>query len=462
MVNVPRAGKRTSHRGRLRLTRRIFACFALLSATAVFAQEPTGSYEGPSILSRDTNTTGKRAGLLDYRFWGQITGVYDTALTPVVTNASGGLAQEPGAYGIEAGGGIVGSKLFRHDEVSVDYNGTWRHYPNSSFFDGTDQFLDFAYKHTFTRHLVIETRLTAGVATLSNGAFTYAPISSTEVYSIPVNQLFDNRTEYLQPRVDLTWIKSSRLSFSAGGEGILMRYRSQALASVNGYNAHADAAYRITRRQTVYVSAERTEFDYLRTFGYGTFYVVEGGYGIGLSRRWDLSIEAGAARTNITALRVVNLDPAIAAIVGTPSAVSVFNAKGWTPTYSARLSRNFQHSSASISATQGISPGNGVYLTSKSSIVAGAFSYNGMRRLTFAASAAYRRLDALAQTLGAYSGENAGVGVTYRMTNIVNMMARYDYLRYDTGITGGSFRKDSNRISVGLAFSPGERSLPIW
>src|SRR5206468_4326015 len=146
---------------------------------------------------------------------------------------------------------------------------------------------------------------------------------NTDLYAVPTNELFDNRTDYLQGRVDLTFQKSLRLSFNFGGELFLVRRRSLALASLNGYNGHTDVSYRLTKRQTITASFERTQFDYLRQFGNSNITTFAGGYALGVGRRWDFSSRLGAARVDALGLTKVNVDPAIAAIVGQNTAVVV-------------------------------------------------------------------------------------------------------------------------------------------
>src|SRR5581483_5031517 len=123
----------------------LLAC--LIAAGAALAQESDSldTYQGPSILSRGgSGIAGERAGrLVDFRFWGDLSGVYDSDLNGVIVNQSGGLQGSGAEYGLEAGGGVVGSKTWRHDQISVDYTGHFRHYTPNSFFDGTDQLLQF-------------------------------------------------------------------------------------------------------------------------------------------------------------------------------------------------------------------------------------------------------------------------------------------------------------------------------
>jgi hypothetical protein len=451
------------------LRNRVYAVLAVFAGLAAAqtpdAQPPADQgearYDGPSILSRDRSLIGERSGkLLDYRFYGEVTGIYDSSLIPVATNQAGGLVRTGGSYGVQAGFGVTGSKSWRHDTLAVEYHGTYSHYINNPFFDAIDQFVNMTYKHVFSRHMYMEARGTAGTTSLTNGGLTYLPLQNTDLYAVPTNELFDNRTDFLQARVDLTWQKSVRLSFSVGGELFLVRRRSLALASLNGYNGHADVSYRLTKRQTITANVERTQFDYLRQFGNTNITMFTGGYAIGVGRRWDFSSRLGAARVDALGLTIINVDPAIAAIVGQNTAVVVFHRISYIPIFETRLIRRFERSSVTAAFSQMFSPGNGVYLTSKETAATVGYSYTGLKKMTFAADVAYSRLDSLGQQLGNFNGISGGLGFTYKLVGDTHLEARYDARHYTT--QGVGFTQNSNRVSVGMAYSPGKKPLPIW
>src|SRR6266850_2071723 len=127
------------------------------------AQEPTKEYQGPTILSRDKSLIGERGGkLLDFRFYADIMGAYDSGLTSVATDAQGNLARFGSNYSAEAGVGVVGSREWRRDKLSLEYHGSGRHYTGNSFFDGTDQYLNLSYAHALSRRLTLDLKETLG------------------------------------------------------------------------------------------------------------------------------------------------------------------------------------------------------------------------------------------------------------------------------------------------------------
>ena len=425
------------------------------------SSDPTQEYQGPSILSRDKSLLGERGGkLIDFRFYGQLTGIYDSGLTPVAVDANANLVNTGASYGIDAGFGVFGSRRWRRDQLNIEYRGNYRHYPTSPYFDGIDQFLNLGYARVLTRRLNLELKETAGTTSLANGGFSYVPLTNTDLFAVPANELFDNRTNFIQSRVDLTWQQTARLSYRVGGQGFVVRRRSFALAGLDGFGSHGDVSYRITRRQTVSLEYEFSHFDFQRTFGDADIHTASMGWNISLGRKWDLSVQAGAARTFVRGLTQVSIDPAIAAIVGRNIAVVQFDRAVTIPSYGGRATRRFDRSSLSLNANVGATPGNGVYLTSRQTALAAGYSYTGLRKWTLGATAAYSELSALGQSLGKFKNFQGGVGATYKVANATHLEFRYDLRHYTT--QNNAFKKNSDRFSLGIAFSPGETPLAIW
>ena len=418
------------------------------------------TYAGPSILSRDKSLIGERGGkLIDFRFYGELNGVYDSGLTPLVVDPQGSVPSF-GAEGVEAGFGVIGSRSWVHDKLSLEYRGTYRHYTNHSYFDGTDQFLNLSYSRQLKRHITLDLKETAGIVSLANGEFAYVPLSNTDLFAVPANELFDNRTQFLQSRVDLVWQKTARLSFGFGGEGFVVRRRSIALAGLNGYSGRANVAYRLSRRQTLSGNYEYTSFDYQQQFGNAKLQSGTLGYSIGLSRKWDFSTQFGGIRVSTSGLTQVAIDPAIAAIVGQNVAVVSFSRVLYVPMIEARLIRRYNRSALNVGYAMGVTPGNGVYLTSRQNVGSASYSYTGYRRLTAGLNASYGTMTAVGQTLGQLTNFQAGLATTYKLGRATHIEMRYDYRHYTT--QNSFYLKDSNRVMIGLAFSPGETPLAIF
>ena len=425
------------------------------------AQDPDQTYQGPSILSRDKGLIGERGGkLLDFRYYFDVTGIYDSGLVPFTTNAQGNLINVGGAYGVETGFGVIGSRRWKRDKLSIEYKGAYRQYSVSDVPQGLDQFLNLAYSRQVTRRLILDLKDTAGTVSLANGAFSYLPLSNTDLFAIPANELFDIRTNFVQSRVDLTWQQTARLSFGIGGEGFVVRRSSLALAGLDGYDARANVAYRLSSRQTVSGDYNYTYYDFQRAFGDSKLQSVSLGYSVGLSRKWDFSLRGGGIRIDSLGITQVAIDPAIAAIVGQNFADVTYKRVVYAPLGEARMMRRFDRSSLTLDYSMGASPGNGVYLTSRQTAGTVGYSYTGVRRWTFALNSGYSELSSVGQTLGKYTNLQGGAGVTYKVGRETHIQFRYDYRHYTT--QNNIYQMDSNRVSLGLAFSPGETPLAIW
>jgi len=415
-------------------------------------QEPT--FEAPSLLSRDSSFTESGGKPLEFGLFGKISGVYDSGLTPVFV-ANAGVPFAPQAdYGVEASFGAAAVRRWRRAKLSVEYRGVYRKYADATLFDGWDHFLQLAYSRALARHVTLDFKTTLGTTTLANGDFAYLPISTLDRFGLPLNELFDNRTNYLESRVDLTWQKTARLSFGFGGDGFVVRRQSLLLAGLNGYTARVSVAYRLTARQTISAAYNNTYFDFQRAFGDSRLQIPTAGYAVLLARHWDLSTQAGAARVQTLGLTQVALDPAIAALTGESFATVTFSGTSYLPVGEARLVRTFKASSLTFDYTMGVTPGNGYYLTSRQNSAAIDYSFLAGRRWEARGNAGFNRLSALGQDLGRYTNLQGGIELFYNLTDAAHVDLRYDYRHYTT--EDAILQKDSNRVSLGLAFSLGE------
>ena len=81
-------------------------------------------------------------------------------------------------------------------------------------------------------------------------------------------------------------------------------------------------------------------------------------------------------------------------------------------------------------------------------------------KFTAALNGSYNKLATLGQTMPLYTNLQVGGGLTYRLSGDTYLELRYDYRHY--GTQNFLYKLDSNRVSLGLAFSPGYAPLAIW
>lgn len=415
---------------------------------------------GPAILSRGAGPAfGDSEALMNLRPFFSLQGVYDTALTPVSVNAAGKIPEHRD-YGGEVGFGVVGSRRWRYTFLGINYRGNVRKYGRQSYYDGSDHTLSLGVTRTLSRRTYLTLRQAAG--TFSRGTFLGSgyELVDPSFANIPFYELFDSRTYYVSPMADLTFQKSTRLSFNIGGSGSFVRRRSSALVGTNGYNARGDVAYRLTRRTTMGVDYAFSRYEFTRGFGSSDYHVASFNLSAQLGRSWELGFRAGAGRAETTSLRRIALDPILAAITGQQTILVGYHNVQFLPNGGARLSRVFGRSILSFNAETGLSPGNGLYLASRSQSAGLTYSYASRRRVNVGLWSGYGSYSSIARDIGKYQSFYGGAGFTYRLLDWLHFSSNYGARRNEAD--GGRFRRLDHRVQLGLAFSPGEFPLRLW
>ena len=415
------------------------------------------NYLGPGILTRGANDIGTRAGQdVDLRFFGSATGIYDNGIQPYGLDSSGKLPVINGLWGTEAAVGAYGVHKFRHAKLGLDYKGTYRHYANNSFYDGTDQSLTLGYTYQKSRRLVFDTRQIAG--TVSQGtSFSGSLPTVTDALVTPSSLLFDNRANYLQSSLDVNYVKSERTVLTFGGEGFGIWRKASGLIGMEGYDLHGVIKHRLSQRTTIGLTYQHAHYDYPKAFGESDIDTFSGIYSTQFGRYWTLAAKAGVYKAEVIGLQQVSVDPAIAALLGVATTVRTFYKKTYFPNWDLQLDRRFQRASLSFRYIHGVSAGNGVYLTSREETASTTFGYTATRKWSLSMGAGYTRLKGLAQALQPYSQFSGGGGATYALSGPIHLIARYDARHQE--IIDGVFKGTSYRASIGISFSPGDVPL---
>jgi len=399
---------------------------------------------------------------LGFQFYAGVTGIYDDGLTPVSVDQSGNLLQVNSLYGIEANIGLTGQRRTAKGVLALTYTGSYRHYTQNSYFDGSDHILQLQTRKILTKRFSISSQNSAG--TVSRAIPTLGGLISTpdQLIGVPTNELFDNRTYYVQTRDDLIFQKSARLSFSVGGDGFLVRRQSKALVGLNGYGAHATMAYRFSQRSTVDLAYSFFHFDYPRSFGESDIHQTTVGFSRLLSARWQVSLSGGVYHLDTIGITQVALDPATAALFGQATSTQAFQAATYRPSISGSLSGNFRRSQVSFSYMRSPSAGNGIYLSSNQEGFNSSLNYTGTSRMSLNVDAGYQRLKSVGQQgLGVYQSGYGGGGVSYRIGQALHAAARVDFRQAQIDTPGG-FNRLGTRVSVSMNYSAGERPLRVW
>lgn len=431
---------------------------------ASIAEAQLGDYLGPSIMSRGATDVGTRGGqTVDLRFFANVNAIYDTGLAPLASTASGQVVNPGGLYGVEAQIGAYGTHTWRTASLGLDYKGSFRHYDQQSYFDGSDQQLLLGYSWQKSRRLKFDMRGLAGTYSQGFGSVTGLGVTEAAGGVNPgTGLLFDNRSTFLQGGMDITYLLSSHNSFVVGGDGYDVQRQSSALIGMHGYQVRGAFEHRLSMTSGIAVVYSHYHYDFPRAFGESTNDGIQLGYDAFFDRkRWDLKVLAGVIQSEVEGLRVVTLDPLVASILGVPTTVQTYYAKNIVPSGNASLSRRFKTSYLTFAYSRGISPGNGVYLTSRQENAGVSFSYSGVRKTSLSIAGAYNSLSSLGQSLTPYHFYNAGASASYEVSKALHVVARFD-TRYQDITELNSFKRTSYRTSIGVAFSPGDVPLTLW
>jgi hypothetical protein len=431
---------------------------------ASVAEAQLGDYLGPSIMSRGAGDIGTRGGQnVDLRFFVNVNGIYDTGLLPLSTGTNGQLVDPGGLAGVEAQVGVYGTHSWRRANIGLDYKGNFRHYNQQSYFDGSDQQLVLGYTYQKSRRLQVEFQGLAGTYSQGFGgvaAQTSAGLASGGI-SPSTGILFDNRAEFLQGGMDVTYLKSARNSFSAGGLGYDVMRQSKALVGMHGYTLHGAFEHRLSMTSAVGLIYTHFHYDFPRAFGESTADSIQLAYTAAFDRRrWKVKLLGGGMQVEVEGLQTVALDPLVASILGVSTTVQTYYRKTIIPSINGNLTRQFKSSNLTFDYSQGISPGNGVYLTSRQETAGGIFTYNGVRKTSLSVEGNYNSYSSLGQSLTPYRYFGGGGSVSYAVSHALHLTARYDSRHQEIDMS--FLKKTSYRMSFGIAFSPGDIPLSIW
>ncbi|MGA2270473.1 MAG: hypothetical protein ABSH44_18520 [Bryobacteraceae bacterium] len=426
-------------------------------AIPVFAQ-----YAGPAVLSRGEAPAAMSLPQIDFRPFVEFDWVYDTGLTGVGVNSQGQLGNQA-SNGLEFIGGISGVHSWKHTKIGLDYRGSIRHYTQSTYYDSTDQSLMLGIVHQFSRHATLTLSESAGMFSRNFGlpGLPQTVPFDPSTTNVPTTDFFDNRTIYLSTQANLIIQKTARLSFSLGGDAFLTRRRSTALYGNVGATAHGDVQYRLTRRSTVGVNYTFTHFDFIGVLSSTDLHGVSGVYSVRLSRWLEFSGSGGIARAETKFIQNVPVDPAIAALIGTPEGTVVLDRIDYVTTVSARLSRTFPSGVAYLSGGRGVTPGNGLFLTSITNTVTAGYNYTGLRRWSLGASVNYSSSSSIGNVLGSYGGVSGALSASRQIMRNVHGVVNVNARQYSSG-DFSRYNRLIYDVRVGVGYSPGAIPLRIW
>ena len=433
----------------------------------VFASTATaqvGGYLGPGVLSSGAGTIGQRSGAdVDLRFHADVSGLYDSGISPFAVDSTGHLVQLNGLYGEQVSLGAYGTHQWKQAALGLDYSGNFYHYENASSYDGSSQNLRLGVSYQKSRRLVFDFRQIAGLTTYAYGSpgfYSGTVPAAGEVVNQPTSLLFDNRMFYLQSTVAANYLQSSRTIYTIGGDWYTMQRNTSEIASVDGYTFQGRITHRVSRARSIGVTYDYIHYQFKPLFGSADVHAGEGFFGGSLGRRWTFSVHGGAFFSEVSGVEQVAVDPVIAALLGQSSFTRAFYRTQISPSGGASLAVKFQRSNLIFFYNRSVSPGNGIYLTSQVSNATVSYSYTGIRNWNLGLSGGYSTLSAIGQGLQPYSQLIGGAGFTYRLSRLFHIVGRYDARHQEINLVG--YRQTGYRVMLGLSLSPGDIPLSLW
>lgn len=429
--------------------------------TVVFAASCLGQFDsggGPSILSRGGAKPGQAGGKpVTFNFYAGISGSYNNGTIPIDTG--NGSVDQQVLYGGSLSGGLTGSHAWKSSSIGVDYRGDYRRYSRHSYADGSEQAIDLQYTVQATRRLTFHLSVVGGTSTNAYGGFiTPTAILDPNLIGIPTNNIFDNRIYYVQTSAGMTYRQSSRLSFTFSGDGFTVHRTSKSLVGMNGYRASAQVTYRFSRRDQFGVGYNFTHFSYPRAFGASDLHGVSGNYGRKLAPGLDLMLSGGIYRIESLGAAQVALSPEVAAILGQSTGYQAIYRVNYIPQYSATLTYARGRSSFTGSVGAGVTPGNGVYLTSRSQNAGVGYSYSGIRKVTLSLSAGASQFSSVFQTIQNYRSYYGGASAAYTVSRHLSASLQSDVRTF----TINGINRPGYSVSLGIYWSPTEIPIPSW
>lgn len=425
-----------------------------------------GGFGGPAVLGRGlgSNTGQRTNGEMGIGFFAGVTGTYDSGLTGLRLDADGNL-ESRAARGVDGFAGVYGQRKFRRGTVGINYSGHYRQYTGTGVgnFNGTDQTLGVYATRQVTRRSQASVFVSAsttnrpfGMTFLGGGI---DPLAGSLVG--PSSEVFDNRIYQASTGGEFLFQKSARLSVAVTGNGFIVRRMGNLLFGVNGSQAGANVAYRLSRRQTVSFGYQFFTYNFTRnfgdTYGNGAF----AGYAAQLGKKAQLSVQLGAFRVESLGVRRAEVDPVIAALIGITTVNEVFHSVAYMP--NAQLSLNYRfnrYNSMTLHSGIQANPGNGVINTARNTYVGAGYNYSGIRDWGLGGVVTYNRLASMIGTNQVFETFQASANVSRRVSESLYLTMMFGNRRFLSTETS-AFRRNSYFVSAGLVWSPNQIPVSI-
>ncbi|MCW5962701.1 MAG: hypothetical protein KIT83_01575 [Bryobacterales bacterium] len=426
---------------------------------------PGGDEAGPTLPSqRGFGPIYSQNRLMRLSPYIGVSGIYDTGLSPIITDTEGNLLRRD-AYGMRFNFGVVGSRAYRRSMLNLAYNGNVTHYPNIPFLTMSNHRMNVGFNHSISRKLTFQST-NAGMITNNafNGAFG-GPLGSglldgstdSEVFNTPIFGVFTQQ--------QITYQKTVRFGVNLGGGGFSQRRRSGALVSVNGVSALGSAFYRLSAKTTLGGSYNFGQFFFSNSYGGTNFHTASVELAHRPTKRSQVSLALGGTRIESQSLRRVPLDPLLASLLGRPFGIEAVYRKNYLPSFQFGASQALRYWTFSANASRMVNPGNGLVLTNQRTSAVAGVTFSGIRRFTLNVNANYNEMQGLVGNVRKFRSYGSNVGATYSLARGLSWTSSFGARKFDVGDLGVSnplFGRTQYRVMTGLRWSPSDIPVPFF
>jgi len=411
-------------------------------------------YSGPAVLSRANQPSiGQGSVFATLQPFISVNEFFDNGTN---TGFSGG-TPDSSSSGVALSFGLTGTRRWKGATVSLQYEGNYQRSSQQSTIVGTNQFLNLTAVVPFQHHFMFSYRQTAGTSKQGFGSLSFQPESLEMSTPVPANEPLNSEVKFVDSMATIVYQKSNRLSFSASLDESLIRQQYLSLVGTDSASVRGDVNYQLTPRTTVGLDYTFNHYGYT-TFGSAAIQIVSLDYSWRMTRTVDVAGQLGTAYGSVQSLSSVPIDPELAPILGTSMGLQVTNRIIKAPSYNVRVIKHWYHASADLDYQKGVSPGNGLVLTSTTETIMGGFSYTVRNSWTVSIEGGWTTLNAISAATSKYSSYVANVSLSHAIRPGLETIARFE-ARPFTYVGPTALNQTTYIAGIGLTFSP--KPLPV-
>jgi hypothetical protein len=133
----------------------------------------------------------------------------------------------------------------------------------------------------------------------------------------------------------------------------------------------------------------------------------------------------------------------------------------YTPDAAIRISRTFRRGVIYVSCGRGITPGNGLFLTSTDTYASGGYTFTGLRRWSLGINVAEDRQKSFGNISGRYDTLSGGFTASRQISGALHFIASGGGRKYSSP-DFVQYNRPVYDVRIGLGFTPGDVPLRIW